>query len=78
MYSLTSENLSGLGGSMGTERTWANWVKYFNSIKEAKAYAEKDYTGGRDLVWSRTSAGYCSPDLGYVMYWISKIKTEDK
>lgn len=41
VYQLTSENLTGLGGPMGTEHTWANWRVFFRDIKSAKEYAEK-------------------------------------
>ncbi len=43
MFELRSENLTQLGGRMGTERTFDNWRKFFNTIDEAKTYAEKDF-----------------------------------
>lgn len=78
MYALTSENLTGLGSPMGTERTWNNWVKYFKTEKKAKEYAEKDYrfrfgTGEPEkVIWKNGS----TQDLGFVMYHIKKIKIE--
>ncbi|MFA5366335.1 MAG: hypothetical protein WC333_00230 [Dehalococcoidia bacterium] len=57
-YELISENLTGLGGRMGTERTWDNFRKSFkddldgshgmipvdgSGLAKAKAFAEEDY-----------------------------------
>jgi hypothetical protein len=57
-YELVSENLTGLGGPMGTERTWDNFRKSFkddldgshgmipvdgSGLAKAKAFAEEDY-----------------------------------
>lgn len=61
IYKLISENLTNLGGPMGSEYTYNNFVKYFDSIKKAKEYAEKDY--GKAIPWmdketeERTIAG---------------------
>lgn len=75
MYKLVSENLSNLGGPMGTEYTFDNWEKYFTDVYDAAQYAEKDY--GDKIDWIKESNGYIrSPDLGYVMYRIKKIKVE--
>ena len=75
MYKLVSENLTNLGGPMGTEYTFDNWVKYFHSIKNAKKHAENDY--GEKIDWKKTKKRTHSPDLGYVMYQIYPIKFED-
>lgn len=82
MYRVVSENLTGLGGSMGTERTWNNWSKYFKTLKSAKEYALNDYRAERKdpsatLEWMRSGSGIRTKDLGFVMYYISKIKTQD-
>ena len=74
MFQLYSENLTGLGGSMGTEHTWANYVKFFISVDLAKEYAETGF--GNPIKWKKFRDGYKSPDLRYVMYYISKIKVE--
>ena len=69
LYSLTSEDLSGLG-SMAHQETPVNWVKYYSSIPAAKKAAEKDY--GNPIKWR----GNCSGDLSYVMYTIEKVTIE--
>lgn len=80
MYSLMSENLSGLGGPMGSEHTTTNWVKYFFTKGNAKVYAERDYKengGTEDIKWVRTNNGIRTQDLGFVMYHIDEIVVED-
>jgi hypothetical protein len=66
---LVSENLSHLGGPMGTEYTTTNYSKPFKSIEKAKKFAEKEY--GNELKWLATDKGLRSEDLGYVMYYIN-------
>ena len=84
MFNLTSENLTNLGGRMGTEFTFPNWSLYFHSIAAAKAHAEKDY--GKKIDWERSKGPTCngvpidvacSGDLGHVMYHITEAKEVD-
>lgn len=80
MYALRSENLTLLGGPMGTERTFTNWVKYFKSLAAAKKYAEADYVknrGTESVKWKSSSKGWWTNDLLFVMYHITKIVPED-
>ena len=81
IFNMESENLSHLGGPMGSEYTTTNWVKPFASLDEAKAYAEKDYTrqtgkknaAERPIVWVRENSRYVrSEDMGFVMYHIRR------
>lgn len=74
IYQLKSENLSGLGGPMGTEHTTINWVKPFDSLESAKAYAENDYSGNEIVSWKKSGKGWSSQDLSYVMYYIEEVK----
>jgi hypothetical protein len=81
MYELESENLTHLGGPMGTEYTYTNWRKFFSSIKEAKDYAKKDYLKHRDDLpddweWIREKGETRTPDLLFVMYHIRKVTVE--
>jgi len=78
---LESENLSGLGGPMGSEHTSTNWTKLFTTVKAAKAAAEADY--GKPIKWSRANSPTCngrpidltcSGDLFHVMYHIKRVK----
>jgi hypothetical protein len=81
MYKLTSENLSNLGGPMGSEYTTTNWEKYFKTIPAAKAYAEKDYSKSEKrskIKWTRgdVRGSLTSGDLSWVMYDIEPVKCE--
>lgn len=74
LYELISENLTCVGGPMGSERTWQNFRKIFSSLEEAKKHAEKDYENSLD--WIKTKEGYRTQDLGHVMYEINILKAE--
>ena len=78
IYALESENLTGLGGRMGTEHTTTNWIKYFSSIDFAKKYAEKHYKiwNKEPIKWKKDGKEIISGDLGFVMYIITEIKLE--
>ncbi len=78
IYILSSENLTQLGGPMGTERTSINWTKYCKTVEQAKKIAEKDYNKSRGPIeWIKEGKdGWRTQDLGYVMYHIKKIKVE--
>ncbi len=75
IYKLTSENLTNLCGSMGSEYTYPNWIKYYSSIKAAKIAAERDYK--KPVKWVKRGKEITSGDLGYVMYGICEIKIEE-
>jgi hypothetical protein len=70
IFKLVSENLTNLGGPMGTERTFENWSKLFTDIDVAKAYAVTDYKKG--INWITDKNRIHSGDLGYVMYIITE------
>jgi hypothetical protein len=84
VYCLVSENLTGLGGPMGTERTWTNFRRYFRRKTKAKQIAQDDYNdeiGYKDkdkLRWIKDEKpGECrTKDLGFVMYHITIINIE--
>lgn len=66
-YQLDSVNLSQLGNPMGSELTMLNFMRRFNTLKEAKRSAEKDY--GKPIEWKLESPGcWTSGDLGFVCY----------
>lgn len=74
MFLAISENLTNLGGPMGTERTYPNWRKYFNTAEAALDYCAEEY--GEPLTWINTANGFRSPDLGHVMYRVQKLVPE--
>lgn len=90
IYCLVSENLTNLGGRMGTEYTTTNFRRYFRKKPKAKEIAQKDYNhhmapnykglthGPPELRWVKAKkAGDCkTKDLGFVMYHITSINIE--
>jgi len=78
VFQLTSENLTHLGGQMGSEYTTTNFTKPFSDLVTAKQYAEKDYRrqagkNGRPIVWVRENSNYVrTEDMSFVMYHIRK------
>lgn len=84
MYKAVAEDLTNLGGPMGTEYTTTIFRKYFKSRKRAKEYCEKHYrkhTRGTNLKmfkWLKKEDGDVeSGDLRFVSYGVYKVKTED-
>lgn len=76
MYNLKSEDLSHLGGPMGSEYTTINYVKTFSTIKLAKEYAETEY--GKKIEWKKPIGVITSGDLAFVMYTIFETKVDEK
>ena len=82
VYELESENLTGLGGPMGTERTTINWSKLYYDVASAKEAAEKDYKKRcqcgelppDEIVWTYENRYWHSQDLRFVMYNIRRKK----
>lgn len=76
-FILEIEDLTNLGGPMGTEYTTSEY-KYFNNQDNAKRYAEKHYDSGKTRIeWSRRDNYITSGDLGSVMYTIRELVTSD-
>lgn len=76
MWTLTIEDLTHLGGPMGTEYTTST-DRHFASSESAKAAAVKHYNGSDGpLKWRKHRKGWTSGDLGYVMYTIQPMKIE--
>jgi len=74
VFELRSENLTGLGGMMGTERTWTNFRKFYSTAELAIEAAEEDYSD--EIKWYKMKTGFRSSDLGHVMYHIKEVKLE--
>lgn len=70
-YELVNEDLTNLGGPMGTEYTVTRWRRYFDSAKKAKAAAVKDHEAA--IEWHKMGHGYRSNDLGHTMYYIAQL-----
>lgn len=79
VWQLTSENLTGLGGRMGTERTWTNWTQLFRTkelaMKEAQRDLDKHDRGQlrREIEWKKYEDSLSSRDYGHVMYHIQQV-----
>lgn len=86
IFSLRRENLTELGGPMGTESTSTDFIKYFSKKIYAKQYAKKDLSKNHSkkdwqIVWfnnhNENSPNDChSEDLGFCMYNVNEIKIE--
>jgi hypothetical protein len=85
VYEAISEDLTNLGGPMGTESVSDNWRKLFDSVEKAKEYCEKDYakitkgahpTRVSKIKWSKRKEGFQTQDLLFVMYYITKKKVD--
>jgi hypothetical protein len=78
IYNCESENLTNLGGPMGTESTSTNWLRPYRDLAAAKAAAEKDYKkecGGKPeeaIVWTYQNGHWSTQDLRFVMYNIRR------
>jgi len=74
IYELVSENLTGLGGPMGSERVTVNFRRLYDCKRDAMEDAENDY--GQPITWEtyrrqgEPCEGAHSGDLGHVMYRI--------
>jgi len=68
VYEAVAEDLSHLGGPMGTEYTTRKSLGLFEHWKDAKAACEKHYKGPLEFKRNRTE------DLGWVMYHIGTKK----
>lgn len=75
---LICEDASHLGGPMGSEYTTEMWRKEFASVKDAKAYAEKDaekyIDGNWSRKWTKHSTGNWGWDARAVIYTVEKPK----
>lgn len=80
IYTLISEDLSHLGGMMGSDYTTKSIMGNFSGIEKAKKAAEKDY--GKSIKWAKKNSPTvngipidetCSGDLNYIMYHIRKM-----
>ncbi len=79
MFILIAEDLTGLGGPMGSEATFTIFRKHFRKIENAKATAQLHYNKEEPLVWKGDDHnGWLTRDLGHVMYEIRLIKVEDE
>lgn len=82
MFELHAEDLSRLGGPMGTETVRTIYRKFFSKITFAKYYAEREYAlrGHRttEIKWSASHQGrvWTSGDLGFVKYTIRPVEVE--
>lgn len=86
MFKLVAEDLSSLGGPMGSEKVVVIFTRYFNSVDNAKAAAEKDYisrSGARANTikwreeWRERMGRWYSGDLGFIDYTITPVVAED-
>lgn len=76
MFKIKIEDLTHLGGPMGTEYTTSNY-EFAETIDSAKRFCEKHYNGSRGPIkWRKSNRGWTSGDLGYIMYSIFPYKAK--
>lgn len=63
------------GGPMGSP-VEVNWRKHFKTMDKAKKFCQTDYGKIEKIKWTRGAKSCRSPDLGHVMYTITKLKVE--
>lgn len=68
LWELVSEDLTHLGGPMGTEYATEIFRRKFYTLEGAKRFAQEDYSG--EIEWKRDRKGWTSGDMGHVMYEI--------
>jgi hypothetical protein len=78
VYKLVNEDLTHLGGAMGTEYTRTRWARLFESVEGAKKAAEMHYaTMESDAIkWQWAGSYWHSGDLRHTMYTITREKVE--
>jgi len=83
VYELVIEDLTGLGGPMGTEVVRTIGRELFTSVGAAKEYAEKHYAGQlknayshvpREIHWKTRKNYWTSGDMYFIMYNIRAVK----
>lgn len=75
VFDLIAEDLTHLGGPMGTEYTTESPIGLFGDAEEAKKVAQRHYESSRrrpepPLKWLDAGNGFRTEDLGFVMYRI--------
>lgn len=81
-FEVRSENLTNLGGPMGSEYVFDNWSKSVSTLEKAKALVEKDYkkecNGEPEklIKWERRGKTTRTQDLRFVMYYIREVTVE--
>ena len=76
VYSLTKNDLTGVGGPMGTDSVRTEWREYFTSIQFAKEVAEEDHQKGdarENIRWKKDGNGLYSGDLQSHDYYIAPV-----
>jgi hypothetical protein len=73
VWEAIAEDLTKLGGSMGSEYTTEDSLGLFSLKDTAKKACEKHYKGSLNT-WYKTSQKEYTPDLGWVMYHVIKRK----
>ena len=76
LYLLEKQDISSVGGPMGTEKVRVIWTKYFNDWMLTKEAAERDH--GDAITWSKTGNSWSSGDLRSHMYYIRCIQVEQR
>ena len=84
---LKAEDLTGLGGPMGTESTETMFEEFFYDAAAAREFAYKDYKTrckgeyrdkNASFKFKKEGRNWSSPDLGFIQYTIEPIKVREQ
>lgn len=78
VYIATYEDLTHLGGTMGTEYTVTKFLGVYSSPDTAKTGCNSHYNKKMvgKINWIRDGNGLRSPDLGFIIYYIKKYEVK--
>jgi len=76
IYEAIAEDLTNLGGPMGTEEVYEKWRRLFYQPSAAKEYCEQDYKKYHrsSFKWKKDGQGWSSGDLLFIMYSVRPVK----
>lgn len=78
IWKLVGEDLTRLGGPMGTDRTETVVEEYFECLTDAQSFANAHYNRRKKekstIKWERQNGGFTSGDLNWIMYDITPLK----
>lgn len=81
IYEAEAEDLTHLGGPMGTEYTTGYYLGLFGSEALAKGAAQKHWTGNKQkgtLKWLKEGKSWRTEDLGWIMYHVKVRKINER
>jgi cytochrome oxidase Cu insertion factor (SCO1/SenC/PrrC family) len=78
LYQLIYEDLTHLGGPMGSEYTTKSNFGFFTSVRKAQSKAENYHSqhSAEKIAWRKDGDFWRSQDLGYAMFYVIEVRVE--